>query len=177
MFPWSGRSHASLLDVHQLASAMCPDTFAPSTNTNSMKTNKLLETATWIIVAISALGTLSVSLMALVDPVGVMALVHTPLDNTDAFSSIRGVFGGVGLMLAATMVWIFRRDRTAGVGFLALFWGNYALCRALTIAMDGPLGDFGNRWIGIESTLAVLALVVYLLRRRAMAPARSFALQ
>lgn len=145
-------------------------------NTNDMKTNKLLEAATWIIVAISALGTLSVSIMALFDPVGVMALVHTPLDNTDAFSSIRGVFGGAGIALATAIVWIFRRDRTAGVGFLALFWGNYALCRAITIVMDGPLGDFGNQWIGIESTLAVFAGVVYVLRRQAASPAHTFAL-
>ncbi len=146
-------------------------------NMNDMKTNKLREAATWIIVAISALGTLSVSIMALFDPVGVMALVHTPLDNTDAFSSIRGVFGGAGIALAAAIVWIFRRDRTAGVGFLALFWGNYALCRALTIVVDGPLGDFGNQWIGIESTLAVFAAVVYVLRRQAVGPARTFALR
>jgi len=131
-----------------------------------MKTNKFLEAATWIIAAISALGTLSVSLMALLDPKGVMALVHTPLENTDAYSSIRGVFGGVGITLAVVLVWVFRRDRTTAVGFLALFWGNYALCRALTIAMDGPLGDFGNQWIGIEALLAIAALVVYALRRQ-----------
>jgi hypothetical protein len=93
-------------------------------HTNNMKTSKFLEFATWTIVAISALGTLSVSLTALLDPAGVMALVHTPLDNTDAFSSIRGVFGGVGITLAAAMVWIFRRDRTAAMGFLAMFWGQ-----------------------------------------------------
>jgi len=167
---------ATLLDLHQVGSGKAPGTFAPSMNTNDMKTNKLLDTATWSIVVTSAVGTLSVSLMALVDPRGVMALVHTPLTNTDAFSSIRGVFGGVGFMLAAAMVWIFRRDRTAGVGFLALFWGNYALCRALTIVMDGPLGDFGNQWIGIETTLAVLSTVVYVLRRKALSPVRTFAM-
>lgn len=132
-----------------------------------MKNHRSLELATWGLVIVSALGVLSVSLSALFDPKGVMALVHTPLDNTDAYSSVRGVFGGVGITLAAIMVWVFRRDRTATVGFIALFWGNYALCRALTIAVDGPLGDFGNRWIGIESALAVCALVVYALRRRA----------
>lgn len=131
-----------------------------------MQNNRIIGPATWAVVAVSALGTLSVSLMALLDPKGVMALVHTPLDNTDAYSSVRGVFGGVGITLAAIMVWVFRRDRTAALGFIALFWGNYALCRALTIAMDGPLGDFGSQWIGIETTLAVCALVVYMLRRR-----------
>lgn len=144
---------------------------------NEMENNKFLEVATWIIVAISALGTLSVSLMALFDPKGVMALVHTPLENTDAYSSIRGVFGGVGITLALVMVWVFRRDRTAAVGFIALFWGNYALCRALTIAMDGPLGDFGNQWIGIEATLAFAALVLFALRSRARVARQSFALQ
>lgn len=145
-------------------------------HTNNMNTSKFLEFATWTIVAISALGTLSMSLTALLAPAGLMALVHTPLDNTDAFSSIRGVFGGVGITLAAAMVWIFRRDRTAAMGFLAMFWGNYALCRTLTIVMDGPLGDFGNQWIGIEATLAVLSAVVYVLRRKAMRPRRTLAM-
>lgn len=132
-----------------------------------MKNSRIIDLATWAIVAISALGTLSVSLMALFDPKGVMALVYTPLDNTDAYSSVRGVFGGVGITLAAIMVWVFRRDRTAAMGFISLFWGCYAFCRALTIAVDGPLGAFGNQWIGIETTLALCALVVYGLRRRA----------
>ncbi len=133
-----------------------------------MKNNRIIDIATWAIVLISALGTLSVSLMALVDPQGVMAMVHTPLDNTDAYSSVRGVFGGVGLTLAAIMVWVFRRDRTAGLGFIALFWGNYALCRALTIAMDGPLGAFGGQWIVIETMLALAALALYVVRKRAV---------
>lgn len=131
-----------------------------------MKNNRIIDIATWTIVLISALGTLSVSLMALIDPHGVMAMVHTPLDNTDAYSSVRGVFGGVGLTLAAIMVWVFRRDRTAGLGFIALFWGNYAICRALTIAMDGPLGAFGSQWIVIETTLALAALALYMARKR-----------
>lgn len=133
-----------------------------------MKNNRIIDIATWAIVLISALGTLSVSLMALVDPQGVMAMVHTPLDNADAYSSVRGVFGGVGLTLAAIMVWVFRRDRTAGLGFIALFWGNYALYRALTIAMDGPLGAFGGQWIVIETMLALAALALYVVRKRAV---------
>lgn len=133
-----------------------------------MKNNRIIDIATWAIVLISALGTLSVSLMALIDPQGVMAMVHTPLDNADAYSSVRGVFGGVGLTLAAIMVWVFRRDRTAGLGFIALFWGNYALCRALTIAMDGPLGAFGGQWIVIETMLALAALALYVVRKRAV---------
>lgn len=42
--------------------------------------------------------------------------------------------------------------------------------------MDGPLGDFGNQWIGIEATLAVLSAVVYVLRRKAMRPRRTLAM-
>jgi hypothetical protein len=150
----------------------CPGRWRPQPSrhqkTEHMKNNRIIDIATWAIVLISALGTLSVSLMALVDPQGVMAMVHTPLDNTDAYSSVRGVFGGVGLTLAAIMVWVFRRDRTAGLGFIALFWGNYALCRALTIAMDGPLGAFGGQWIVIETMLALAALALYVVRKRAV---------
>lgn len=152
-----------------------PDTFAPIKH-NHMKSNKFLNMATWAVVAISAMGTLSVSIMALFDPRAVMAMVNTPLDNTDALSSVRGVFGGVGITLAAIMVWVFRRDRTTAMGFIALFWGNYALCRALTIAMDGPLGAFGSQWIMIEATLAGCAALVYVLRRRSVSQRKPWAL-
>lgn len=53
---------------------------------------------------LSALAILSVSLMAFSNPQSVMDLVQVQLPNPDAFSSIRGAYGGVGL----TLFWVAR---------------------------------------------------------------------
>ncbi|MBX2978448.1 MAG: DUF4345 family protein [Flavobacteriales bacterium] len=61
-------------------------------------------------------------------------------------------------------------DRKAALGFIALFWGMYAISRLITISMEGPLGDFGSQWLVIESTLSLVALgllVIYVRLERA----------
>lgn len=52
----------------------------------------------------------------------------------------------------------FFTDRKAALGFIALFWGMYAISRIMTISMEGPLGAFGSQWLVIESTLSLAAL-------------------
>lgn len=92
-----------------------------------------------------------------------MKLVSTTLPNNDAISSIRGVYGGVGLVIAVTLIYLLRRNVKYGLIFLTLFWFSYALSRLITIAVDGPLGAFGTQWLTIESVLGVLGLVLVLL--------------
>jgi hypothetical protein len=67
-----------------------------------MKTNKLLTVFARGFILLSAFCFLSVGLMAFVSPQAVMDLVKVNLGNTDAISSIRGVYGGVGLTPAPT---------------------------------------------------------------------------
>ena len=110
-----------------------------------MKQRKFLQTLPTILLGISSLAILSVSLMAFADPRAVMALVQVELNNNDALSSVRGVFGGVGITLFVLLLWIWRKDRRAAIGSLALLWGLYAFSRALTVLVDGPLGDFGTQ--------------------------------
>ena len=98
--------------------------------------------------------------MAFSDPQAVMDLVNVKLTNNDAFSSIRGVYGGVGLTIFITFVYLGFRDQTKGLIFAAELWGLYAVSRIITIFSEGPLGDFGNQWLTIESILCVLALVL-----------------
>ncbi len=120
-----------------------------------MKQRKFLQTLPTILLGISSLAILSVSLMAFADPRAVMALVQVELNNNDALSSVRGVFGGVGITLFVLLLWIWRKDRRAAIGSLALLWGLYAFSRALTVLVDGPLGDFGTQWITIEALLCL----------------------
>src|SRR3989337_3029063 len=109
-----------------------------------MKTTKTLVFASKGFILLSALSLLSVSLMAFANPQSVMDLVHVQLNNTDAFSSIRGVYGGVGLALFISLVYLMVKDTQKGLLFLCLLWGFYALSRTITIFIEGALGDFGK---------------------------------
>ncbi|WP_028295724.1 DUF4345 domain-containing protein [Olivibacter sitiensis] len=128
--------------------------------------NKLLRILSYAYVGFSLLCLLAVSLMAWLSPQQVMELVRTRLDNTDALSSIRGVYGAVGLFLVLLLAYLAKSDLRKAVLFLVLFWGLYALARAYTWGVDGALGPFGQQWITVESALATVGLLLYLLARR-----------
>ncbi|MFD1142383.1 DUF4345 domain-containing protein [Larkinella insperata] len=138
-----------------------------------MKTQQFLKRAAQGFILISALALLSVSVMAFSDPQSVMDLVHVKLTNTDAFSSIRGVYGGVGLTIFISLLYLMVKDVNKGLAFLSLLWGFYALSRAITIFAEGALGDFGRQWIVTESVLFTLAVALLWANSRATAPAAS----
>jgi hypothetical protein len=137
-----------------------------------MKTTKTLVFASKGFILLSALSLLSVSLMAFANPQSVMDLVHVQLNNTDAFSSIRGVYGGVGLALFISLVYLMVKDTQKGLLFLCLLWGFYALSRTITIFMEGALGDFGKQWLTIESLFFVIASALLMLQRKTRNAAR-----
>ena len=134
-----------------------------------MKRNNILHISSLALIGLSALSLLSVSAMAFFNPQMVMDLVGVTLPNTDAYSSIRGVYGGVGLTLVITLVYLAFTDAGKGLLFLSLLWGSYALSRGLTILNEGALGAFGSQWLLIESTLCGLAIMLLVLRRRTAA--------
>jgi hypothetical protein len=123
-------------------------------------------------ILLSALSLLSVSLMAFASPQAVMDLVQVKLENTDAFSSIRGVYGGVGMTLVISLLYLMLKDARKGLAFLMLLWGFYALSRILTIFSEGALGDFGTQWLIIESVFFVMATGLFMGTRKGV-PARS----
>lgn len=125
-----------------------------------MQTQKLIQRAAQGFIVISALALLSVSLMAFSDPQSVMDLVQVQLTNTDAFSSIRGVYGGVGFTIAISLLYLMIKDINKGLAFLCLLWGFYALSRAITIFVEGALGAFGRQWIITESIFFLLAVAL-----------------
>lgn len=118
-----------------------------------------------IFILFSALALLSVSIMAFVNPQSVMDLVQVRLGNTDAFSSIRGVYGGVGLALFISLIYLMLTNIRQGLAFLCMIWGFYALSRMITIAVEGTLGSFGTQWLVTESVLFVIAAVLWLATR------------
>ncbi|TLV02506.1 DUF4345 domain-containing protein [Dyadobacter luticola] len=126
-----------------------------------MRRPKLLERAAQGFIFLSALALLSVSAMALKDPQSIMDLVSVKLTNNDAFSSIRGIYGGVSLTLVICLLYLMFHHVTGGLAFLSLLWGFYALSRIITIYSEGPLGSFGQQWLLIESTLAVIAIALF----------------
>lgn len=122
-----------------------------------------------IFIGFSALSLLSVSLMAFVSPQAVMDLVQVELNNNDAYSSIRGVYGGVGLTLFISLIYLMIKNVQYGLGLLMMLWGFYATSRAITILANGPLGAFGSQWIVTETVLFVLAVVLFILNRNPIA--------
>lgn len=126
----------------------------------------MVRTASVVLILFSALSLLYVSVMAIVNPQAVMDLVQVTLPNTDAYSSIRGVYGGVGLTLVISLIYLALKDAGKGLVFLTMLWGFYALSRLLTMVAEGALGDFGKQWLTIESTLCLLSVVLLALRRR-----------
>ncbi|KAA9331979.1 DUF4345 domain-containing protein [Adhaeribacter soli] len=123
-------------------------------------------------ILLSALSLLSVSLMAFASPQAVMDLVQVKLGNTDAYSSIRGVYGGVGMTLVITLIYLMLKDARKGLAFLMLLWGFYALSRTITIFSEGALGEFGSQWLVIESVFFIIATGLFMGTRKSV-PARA----
>lgn len=127
-----------------------------------MNKQKMILLVSRSFMGLSALSMLSVSLMAFSDPQSVMDLVHVELNNNDAFSSIRGVYGGVGLTLFISIVYLLVKQVRTGLIFLCMLWGFYALSRLMTIVAEGDLGAFGTQWLVTESCFFAIALVLSL---------------
>jgi hypothetical protein len=136
-------------------------------NSNTMKKHKLPGILAATLLYFSAFSILMVSFMAFANPQEVMNLVQVSLPNNDAYSSIRGVYGGVGLAIAAVIIYCAIKDRSKGLVFIALLWGAYALSRLVTMAVEGPLGAFGTQWLYTESTLCLCALLLLPFLRKA----------
>jgi hypothetical protein len=116
-------------------------------------------------ILLSGLSLLSVSIMAFNNPQSVMELVAVKLNNTDAYSSIRGVYGGVGLTLFITLLYTMRKNLLESLGLLSILWGLYALSRVATIFKEGTLGAFGNQWLAIETSFFLISISLYLLNK------------
>lgn len=118
-------------------------------------------------VGISILSIAYVSVVSMIDPQGTMDLVQVSLTTNDSISSIRGIYGGVGLAITFSLVYLLLRNLTMALSFLSLFWGFYALSRLITTIVDGPLGDFGTQWLVIESIFGIIAFSLAALSMKA----------
>lgn len=121
------------------------------------------------LIGFSMLSTFYVALMGIVSPQAVMDLVQVELGNNDAISSIRGVYGGVGIVVVTILIYALRKNLYHGLVFLSLFWGSYVFSRILTFLVDGQLGDFGNQWLIIETMMFLLNLTTLILFRKSKA--------
>lgn len=120
----------------------------------------------YVFVAFSVLSLVWASCLAWIAPKAVMALVHVELNNNDALSSIRGVYGGVGFSLVALIIVMAIKDLQKSLLFLGIFWLLYAISRVITIIVDGPLANFGNTWLKTELFFGILAWVIYCFNNR-----------
>lgn len=125
-----------------------------------MKKEKFIRVTAIAFIVFSAFCLLMVSVMAFVNPQSVMDLVAVKLTNNDAYSSIRGIYGGVGLTIVISLLYLIRNNMKYALLFLSLLWGFYAASRLITIVVEGPLGAFGNQWIITESVLCGIAVLL-----------------
>jgi hypothetical protein len=125
-----------------------------------MKAQRNIKISSQIFIGFSAFSLGYVALLSLINPKLTMDLVKTTLPNTDAISSIRGIYGGVGLVITIQLIYLLFKDYNKGLLFLSMFWGAYAVSRLITIFVEGSLGDFGNQWIVIESIFSAIAIIL-----------------
>ena len=131
-----------------------------------MNAQKLIRISSNVFILLSAFCFLSVSLMAFQNPQAVMDLVGVKLTTTDAYSSIRGVYGGVGLTIFISLVYLYRTNKLEAIGLLCVLWGLYAFSRLMTIIVEGRLGSFGMQWLFIELFFFTIGIGTYLLLKK-----------
>ena len=131
-----------------------------------MNVQKIAKVSSQTFIGFSAFSLGYVGLLSLFSPQSTMDLVATTLPNNDAISSIRGIYGGVGLVITIQLIYLLIKDYYKGLIFLSLFWGAYATSRLITILVDGSLGEFGNQWIVIESTFCTIAVILLLISKK-----------
>lgn len=130
-----------------------------------MKNSKIIKIANYIFIGFCISSLLYVSVLAFINPQSVMDLVGVKLNNTDAYSSIRGIYGGVGLAIVVMLIYFMFKNQSLGLIFLSLIWGLYAFSRLITIFVEGPLGAFGNQWIVTETILAAISILLLYLNK------------
>lgn len=131
-----------------------------------MKKNRILKMLSGFIIGFTAFAIALISIMAFVNPQAVMDMVQVKLTTTDAISSIRAVYGGIGMLLFIQLVYLLYKNQMLGLLLVALFGGFYAVSRVITIFNEGSLGAFGRQWLSVEATLCVAAVLLLVLRRK-----------
>lgn len=131
-----------------------------------MNPKRNVQISSKIYIGFSALSLGFVAMLSLFSPQSTMDLVAVVLPNNDAISSIRGIYGGVGLIITIQLIYLLIKDYYKGLLFLSLFWGAYAISRLITILLDGPLGGFGTQWITIETAFCTIAIILLLLSKK-----------
>jgi len=126
---------------------------------------KAIRIASRTFIIFSCVSLSYVSILAFASPQAVMDLVKVSLPNNDAISSIRGIYGGVGLTVVISLLYLAFTDLKKGLVVLSMFWGMYALSRLMTIAVDGSLGAFGTQWLLIESVFCIIGITLIFLGR------------
>lgn len=106
-----------------------------------------------------------IRIQAFISPQSLLDLAGEKLNNPDASSSVRGVYGGVGLLIFMQLVYLLFNNQKQALIIVALFGGLYAVSRAVTVITDGPLGTFGTRLFITETVLWVLALALLMIRK------------
>ena len=131
-----------------------------------MNQSRIAHLSSKIFILLSSIAIGFVSIQSMIDPIATMDLVNVHLGNNDAISSIRGIYGGIGIVITLSLLHLFFKDYKKGLVFSVMFWSAYAISRVVTYIVDGPLGEFGSQWLLLESILSLLGMTLVILNTR-----------
>ncbi len=120
-----------------------------------------IETGIKIFLTLVGLAFLSIAIQALFTPQLVMDNVDIQLTNISAKSSTMGFYGGVNLLLGLYIIYAGFKNQSMGLILAALYGGGFVIGRLLSLIMDGMPNSFVLTWLGVESTLTLIALLLY----------------
>nr|WP_287937155.1 DUF4345 domain-containing protein [Algoriphagus sp.] len=130
-----------------------------------MKSKQILKKPTQGYVIFSLLIIAYVSLIALLSPRQIMEMMQINLENNDAISSVRGVYGGLGLAITSILIYLLFNHPDWAFRFLVMYWGGHTLSRIITIVADGELGNFGTYWLLIEGLFFISGMAIFCIKK------------
>lgn len=86
-----------------------------------MNAQKIIKISSRVYIGFSILSLAYVSISSIWNPQATMDLVSTQLPNTDAISSIRGIYGGVGLLITFLLIYLLLTDIGKALFFFCSF--------------------------------------------------------
>ena len=121
---------------------------------------KKLNLVTKVFLVIIGLAFLNVAVQAMIDPQSVMDFVNVQLENISARNSTRAFYGGVNLTFALFLIYgAFKMQREALI-LAILYGGGFVIGRIYSIIVDGTPSTFIFTWLGIETFLTIVSIVL-----------------
>lgn len=130
-----------------------------------MKTRQTVKLFLQAFILFSILNLLTWSVIPFMSLQAIRNLVTIRLPDTTALSSIRGVYGGMGLTLFISLLYLQFTNLRHSLAILCLLSGVVALSPIIITFSEGTLGAFSSQWLLTESLVIGNAAPLLFFRR------------